>query len=198
VTFSERLITGSLAYTVTPPVSDTLVAWNGAGTVLTVSHGGLVYSQTYTVTVAAQDLEGLALVPGPVPNPWSFTTAAAPPPVVLATDPADGAGGVSITTSLVVTFSEPLITGSLAYTVTPPVSGTLAAWNGAGTVLTVSHGGLAYSQTYTVTVAARDLEGRALVPGPVPNPWSFTTVEAPPPPPRRIYLPLVLRGGGGP
>jgi hypothetical protein len=117
------------------------------------------------------------------------------PPVLLATDPAGGATGVPITTSLVVTFSEPLATATLAYTITPPVSATVPTWNLAGTVLTLSHGGLAYSQTYTVTVAAQDLEGLSLVPGPAPNPWSFTTMVAPPPPPQRVYLPLVLKGG---
>lgn len=119
------------------------------------------------------------------------------PPFVLATGPADEAAGVPITTTLVVTFNEPLLTPTLAYTLTPAVSATVPAWNLAGTVLTLSHGGLAYSQTYTVTVAARDLEGLALVPGPVPNPWSFTTMAPPPPPLHRIYLPLVLKRGEG-
>jgi len=32
------------------------------------------YCQTYTVTIAADDLAGLPLAAGPVPNPWQFST----------------------------------------------------------------------------------------------------------------------------
>jgi hypothetical protein len=97
---------------------------------------------------------------------------------------------VPITTELEVTFSEPMITGTLHYTVTPDPGGRHERWNDEATVVTISHDVLNYAQTYTVTVAAQDLDGEALVPGPVPNPWSFTTE---PRPPIHIYLPVVVK-----
>ena len=63
-------------------------------------------------------------------------------------------------------------------------------WSNEGTVLTIALPTLAYSQTYTVTIEAADDEGDPLIPGPVPNPWSFTTVE-PPPPVFWRFLPLI-------
>jgi hypothetical protein len=112
------------------------------------------------------------------------------PPVIESTYPADGATGVPVTASLVITFSEPMITATLHYTVTPDPGDWVEGWNDDATAVTLGHGNLAYSQTYTVTVAARDPDGLPLVPGPVPNPWSFTTEARPV---LRIYLPVVLK-----
>jgi hypothetical protein len=42
----------------------------------------LASNATYTVVIAASDLAGIAWVSGTVPNPWSFTTAAAPGPAI--------------------------------------------------------------------------------------------------------------------
>jgi len=199
---STTYVPGSLALAAgaggyDPPTK--AITWTGPVSV------GLPVTVTFRVTVGLDLADGAvvtntALISDGASTVYERQAAATIhvplPPTILATDPADGASSVPINASLVVTFSEPLIAGSLAYTVTPPVSGTLVTWNAAGTVLTLSHGGLAYSQTYTVTVAAQDLEGLGLVPGPVPNPWSFATAAAPPPL-QRIYLPLVFKGGSG-
>ncbi|MGD8625895.1 MAG: Ig-like domain-containing protein, partial [Anaerolineae bacterium] len=195
---STTYISGSLAFSAGAGGYDPAtqaITWTGPLSV------GLPVTGTFRVTVGLDLEEGAVVTNTALISDGASTlyeievtaTVHVPlPPMILVTDPADGSSSVPITASLVVTFNEPLIAGSLAYTITPPVSDTLVAWNTAGTVLTLSHGGLAYSQTYTVTVAAHDLEGLALVPGPVPNPWSFTTGAAPPPP-RRYYLPLVVR-----
>ena len=76
--------------------------------------------------------------------------------------------------------------------VTPDPGGWQASWSDGDQIVALSHDGLAYSTVYTVAVAAEDLDGFSLVPGPAPNPWSFAT-EA-----RvyfRVYLPLLLRSG---
>lgn len=189
VTFSEPMDTSSLSYDVVPDPGDWTVTWGISNTVLVLTPGTWDYAQVYTVTIDAENEVGQALVPGPVPNPWSFTTIG-PPPYVAGTSPADGASGVPITASLVITFSEPMITGTLAYTIAPNPGGWAEAWNDGDTVVTLNHAGLAYSQTYTVTVAAHDLDGQALVPGPVPNPWSFATESSSV---FSVYLPVVLK-----
>ena len=69
----------------------------------------LVANTTYTATVTtgAQDLSGNPLGPGLVPNPWSFTTAAAtlPPPIPLGTASTFGGfgGGAGMTNSGILT-----------------------------------------------------------------------------------------------
>jgi uncharacterized repeat protein (TIGR01451 family) len=189
ITFSEAMDTSTLLYSVAPDPGGWTVTWSDGNRVVTLAPAGWATQQVYTVTVAAEDEAGEPLVPGPVPNPWSFATIG-PPPQIVHTEPADGQTGVPVTMPLVITFSEPMITATLHYTVTPDPGGWVEGWNGDATAVTLSHGVLAYSQTYTVTVAARDPDGLALVPGPVPNPWSFTTEARPL---LRIYLPVVLK-----
>jgi hypothetical protein len=190
ITFSQAMNTNSLSYDVMPDPGNWSVTWGNSNTMLILTPSVWDYAQVYTVSINAENEVGQALVPGLVPNPWSFTTIG-PPPHVVSTDPADSASGVPLTASLVITFSEPMITSTLAYTIAPDPGGWAEAWSDGDTVLTLDHAGLAYSQTYTVTVAARDLDNQVLVSGPVPNPWSFTTANKSN---FYIYLPLVLRG----
>ena len=191
VTFSQPINTSTLAYTVTPDPGGFAAAWSAGNTRLTLSHAPLAYSQAYTVTLAAENMSGLPLAAGPAPNPWHFTTVAAPP-AILATFPAEGATGVPVTASLVITFSAPVITNTLAYTVTADPGGWSAEWSAAASRVTLSHAAFAFSQTVTVTIAAQDALGRPLIPGPVANPWHFTTVAAPPPV-FDLFLPVIWR-----
>jgi hypothetical protein len=136
----------------------------------------------YTVTVAGQDLDGNALFPGPVPNPFSFR-AACTPAVILSTVPVDGVADVSPTAALVITFSRamdrPTVTAGFS-----PGATAGQAWSGGDTVLTLTPGpALADCTMYTVTIAGNDTNGNSLVAGPVPNPFDFVTacpVGAPP------------------
>jgi uncharacterized repeat protein (TIGR01451 family) len=161
-----------LPVTLTFQVTVDLALDDGAqivNTAVITDGAGLGYERTATATIS-------------VPSP----------PFILGTYPAHGDSNVPITASLVISFSEPMITGTLVYTVTPEAGGWTEAWSQGDTVVTLGHSNLAYSETYTVTVMASDLDGIALVPGPVPNPWSFTTEM------RslfQIYLPVVLRTG---
>jgi predicted small lipoprotein YifL/uncharacterized protein YfaS (alpha-2-macroglobulin family) len=137
----------------------------------------LAYSTSYTVTVRAgvKDLAGNAMLND---YSWSFVTGAAPditPPVITATSPADGAGGVAINITPKVTFSEAvdqqtisflLSSGGTAIPCTMTYSGKTAIFT------PLTH--LAYSTPYTATVSAgvKDLAGNVMLNDYV---WSFST-----------------------
>ncbi len=181
VTFSEAMNTGTVSCTPNPSITLT-PAWSVGDTVLTLSHvTQFTPSTMYTVTCTGQDPDGNSLVAGPVPNPWSFTTEAMVPPEITNTDPADGAIDVLLTQDIVVTFSETMNTGTVSCTPNPSITLT-PAWSVGDTVLTLSHATpFAAATTYTVTCIGQDMDGNDLVPGAVPNPWSFTTVTVAPP-----------------
>jgi len=163
-------------------------------------------SYTATITTAVKDLAGNALVSGPVPNSWTFTTAlaAVPPdttaPRVSSTNPVDLATNVSVVTkSINATFTEamdPTTISTATFTLTgpglTPVAGSLS-YDPLNNIATFSPlTDLAFSTLYTATVTtgAKDLAGNALASGTVPNPWTFTTAAAPviPPPAPLVNL----------
>lgn len=160
-------------------------------------------SYTARITNAVTDLAGLALVAGPVPNPWTFTTAAAADttaPRVSSTVPVDLATGVSvITKSINATFTEAMdatTISNLTFTLKgpglTPVDGTVSydTLNNIATFAPLAD--LEFDTLYTaeVTTGAQDLAGNALVSGTVPNPWSFRTAAAPVIPPPLPLVPL--------
>jgi hypothetical protein len=176
VTFSEAMDTPSVVYNVVPLIATT-EAWTVGDTVLTLSHAApFNQSMQYTVfIVAGRDLAGDDLVAGPAPNPWRFTTAGVNP-YVVSTDPAHGATDVPVGSNVVITFSEPMDT--VTVTVTPNPAIFLAySWSVDNITLTLSHF-TAFSEctVYDFTVAGNDMQGDPLVVGPIPNPFSFTTV----------------------
>ncbi len=201
VPISTTYVPGSL---IIPPDAGTggydpamdAITWTGAVSV------GLPVTITFQVTVDPTAKDGMSIINTAIitdgagvgyERTATATVSAPPPPFIVETYPADGDIGVPITGPLVITFSEQMITGTLVYTVTPDPGGWIASWRDGDTAVTLSHDDLAYSQVYTVVATADDLDGMALVPGPVPNPWSFTTGARPPL--FRIYLPVILRNG---
>ncbi|TLZ52133.1 MAG: VWA domain-containing protein, partial [Methanobacteriota archaeon] len=106
----------------------------------------------------------------------SLTVLAAPtPPFITATNPADGAASVPVDQSIQAVFSEAMDAPTVAWLITPSVPLT-PSWL-SPQILLLSHPDFAECTQYTVAVTAgRDTEGEALVSGPVPNPWSFTTL----------------------
>ena len=177
VTFSEPMDIQSLQYGLIPNPGGLAVEWNDQQTVVTLTHSIFEYSQFYTMTIDAQDLTGLPLQPGQVPNPWSFTTQMGPAPYIILTSPVDGQDSVAITKTLTITFSEPVITSTFQLTLTPPMGDFLFGWNNDSTVVTATPVTTwEYGQVYTIAVAVKDTDGLELVPGPVPNPWSFNTI----------------------
>jgi len=127
-------------------------------------------------------MDGNGLVDGPVPNPWQFTTAELIPPRITATVPADGATDVPLDQSIIVTFSEAMDTATVSCLLVPPDVSLAPGWSGGDMVLTLTHvTPFATTTIYTVTCSGHDLDGNDLVPGLIPNPWSFTTVGILPP-----------------
>ncbi|HEY3321851.1 MAG TPA: Ig-like domain-containing protein [Planctomycetota bacterium] len=203
-TFSEAMNTITTAmFTVKATVSSidvggTVAYAPGSNTATyTPPSGTFAPSTQYTVTIkggldpnSATDLAGNPLASGLVPNPWTFTTGAAPdktaPTVTLAV-PANLASNEELNISINATFSEamaPLTLSTATFTVQasgPPAGPLIAGWV---TYDTLSHIAtftpkekLAASTQYTATITtgATDLAGNALVSGLVPNPWTFTT-----------------------
>ena len=144
---------------------------------------------TATITAAAQDLSGNALGAGAVPDPWSFTTGAGPDvtaPTITLTSPANAITNVLLNAAVNVTFSKAMnpTTITTPGTFTVAVSGIGgAAVAGTVTYNTVTNiatftptANLTGTTQYTATItnAAKDLAGNALVAG-AANPWTFTT-----------------------
>jgi hypothetical protein len=176
------------------PVTGT-VTYTGTTATFTPT-SNLLPNTTYTATVSAgaTDLAGNALISGPVPNPWTFTTGAAPnvtAPTIILTNPVNGATGVALNSTINATFSEAMNPATITigtFTVTGPPGATPVS--GSVTYDVINHIAtftpavqLELNATYTarVSTGAKDLAGNALASGPVPNPWSFTTASTAPP-----------------
>ena len=106
------------------------------------------------------------------------------PPVLLAHRPAAGALDVPLTATVVLTFSEPILPGSLRFSCVPAPDDWSVSWNAAGTVAYLTPSTLAGGKLHAFTVSkAHDYARNAVQ----PVAWSFTTKPYPP-----IYLPLVV------
>jgi hypothetical protein len=113
------------------------------------------------------------------------STVDAEPPLIVAVSPPHQAHGVAVTATVVISSSEPIRPGSLAFTMLPDPGGWSQSWNGPGTAVSLGHGPFARGMTCTVTVsAAQDLLGNPLAGAPYA--WHFTTSGF------RVYLPLVM------
>ncbi len=168
VQFSHPMDNTSVSWTIDPYVALDPV-WSGNDTLLTLTHITPFLSMVkYTAEVHGNDTRGRPLAPGPVPNPWVFYTTCAPCYIVR-TDPADVDTGVPLDKDVTVVFNRPPDLGTLSWTVTPAIAFTASLPT--PTTLVLSHAAPFQQCTvYTVHVSATDL-----LPGPVPNPWSFTT-----------------------
>ena len=142
---------------------------------------------TATVTTGATDLAGNPLGAGPVPNPWTFTTAATPDttaPTIISTNPVDGAANVAINATVNATFNEamdPLTITTATFQLEGPgavaIPGTIT-YDSINLIATFTpSSNLAANTTYTVTITAgaTDLAGNPLGAGVAPTPWTFTT-----------------------
>jgi len=197
INFSEPMNTATVTVLLAPAAGTLTYTWSNGDQTLTVTHSlDFAECALYTVTVSGEDLDATPLIGGPVPNPWSFRAACAPPQI-MSTIPVDGAVGVSPTASIVITFSGAMNRGTVTATFVPSAT-VNSVWSGGDTILTMSPTpALADCTLYTVTIAGQDTNGNALVAGPVPNPFDFETTCPPagPPPNLRIarVLPSTLR-----
>jgi ELWxxDGT repeat protein len=130
-------------------------------------------------------------------NPYNNTsvvthTIDAEPPQVITTAPLSGTTGVSVTASLVITFSEAIDASTFTYAVAPDPSGWATAWGDGETVVTLNHNPFAYSTMYTVTViTADDLAGNPFFSAPYA--WHFTTAPAQESLWKKVFLPLIVK-----
>lgn len=161
---------------------------------------------TATITTGAKNLT----VPGhslATDFVWSWTTGTTQdttPPKISVENPANLATGVAINSVVRATFDkamDPLTITSQTFTLkngAVAVSGTVT-YDALTKIATFGpSSNLQPNTTYTATVtpAAKDLAGNALVSGLVPNPWTFTTantVVVPPP----AAIPLASAAGFG-
>ena len=100
-------------------------------------------------------------------------------PVIMTTSPANGATGVDMDANVVITFSEPMTTGSVTYTLGPDPGGEAVGWSGGNTIATYTHTAFNTLTLYTFQITAGNASAgapAALVAGPVPNPFTFTTL----------------------
>jgi len=168
-----------------------------AGNTATFKPDALLAATTWyksTVSTAAKDLAGNALISGTVPNPWSWQTGAAAdltPPQVTVTTPVDLASNVAIDKAVNAKFDKAMNTSTMttanvtltcASPCVSPVAGSVAydVQNNIVTFIPTSNLSPGTKYTATVSNGAQDLSGNALVvPAvsglPVPNPWTFTT-----------------------
>jgi hypothetical protein len=187
---ADATVTGDMTPTLTweaspsPYAAGYLLDWNGALEDVgnTTQYTTPVLADgVYTWTVAAHD--GMGHVSA-FPDPWSFTVEASLPGID-GTAPEHGATEVPLDAPVVITFSEPISTATLAYTVVPDPGDWSQIWSDGGIQAALEHGPFACYTTYTLRVThAEDLAGKALS---LPYEWTFTTEHC------RVYVPLALR-----
>ncbi|MEO7501908.1 MAG: Ig-like domain-containing protein, partial [Gemmatimonadaceae bacterium] len=140
---------------------------------------------TATITTGAKDTQGNALAAA---FTWTFTTADDQPPTVTATNPTNGAGGVSPTAPIITaTFSEPMdantintTTFTLRTAAGAAVTGSVAYAAATRTASFTPSGPLLPGASYTATIAAsvKDVAGNQM--GTAVQ-FSFTTSDTNPP-----------------
>ena len=177
VWFSGEADPSSLQVTISPWASLNPV-WQNGNTRVMLYHGGLQECTRHAVTISLRDRTGdpLANVTNSKPNPWVFDTVCIRPKI-LKTDPPDGAVGVEVDAPIEITFATVMDRTTVTIDISPtPASPFDWRWEIENRAITLTHAWfLRLSTTYTVTVTGNDTHGTPLEPGPVPNPWSFTT-----------------------
>ncbi|HEU5098809.1 MAG TPA: Ig-like domain-containing protein [Roseiflexaceae bacterium] len=173
------------------------VSYNAANRTLTLNPiADLAPSSNYTVQLSSTitDLFGNSLAP----VGWSFSTAAQAPdtiaPTVISISPTEAASGVSTTTAVSATFSEPIdsatLTG-LTFTLTSAngaVAATVVYQSATRTATLQPHAPLPAGMTYSVRIAGvRDLAGNELADAAT---WSFSTATTLQ---QKLLVPVLMR-----
>ena len=178
VSFSEPIDPLSFSAVISPniPLGP---QWAPDLTWVQLTHAPFLEGRTYNVTIQACDFDGDCLVPGPVPNPWEFTTLSVFP-YITSTDPAHLQQNVAVTKEIRVQFSEAMDRLSVNWIVQPLGISFTSQWTNGDKTLTLMHStSFSICTEYTVTITGSDPDGNNIIPGPVPNPWRFTTTCTP-------------------
>jgi hypothetical protein len=138
---------------------------------------------TYDLDVStAQDLAWNVMYPADNVHTLTFDVTSLQ---VQDTWPPEGASGVPVDASVVISFNKAVNTSTLNYDVSPDPGGWAESWDSANKVATLAHNRFDPGATYTVTIIeAQDLEGNSLSYAPVV--WSFTTLY-------QVCLPVTLK-----
>jgi hypothetical protein len=160
IEFSEPVRTGTVErrLRLLPNVAGT-ITWDGSTAIFTPSRA-LPQDTAFKVLIAEgfEDLAGNA-ASGPVE--WAFRTVG--PPIVLASEPANGAVGVPVDTTLTITFDRLMDTRAVEAAITvEPATEVRATWSGQAVALAFER--LDFATTYTVSVGteAADTDGSRL------------------------------------
>ncbi len=171
-------VPGSVAY---DPASNTAIFTPGVALATDTQYSA-------SISNAATDLDGNALIAGGVPNPWSFTTGPSTntvAPTITASNPASAVLNVPVNMTINATFStamDPTTITNATFTLAvagvggAPVDGTVV-YDPASRIATFTPAANLIAGTqYTASISnlITDLSGNALVAGAAPNPWSFT------------------------
>ncbi len=177
VNFSEPMNQLSVNVGIMPLIALT-PSWDMTQQSVVFSHAVSYTPNTwYTVTVNGNDLAGNPLDgnhdgTGGDPFIWSFMTGCGR--CILSTDPRDGEDNVGLTRPIIVTFSERMDSAMITVNVVPSFPFVID-WNLGLTVLALTHSPFEICTVYRVSITDPSLD-----PGPVPNPWQFTTTGCPP------------------
>lgn len=138
------------AFSIAPTVVGTY-SWSNDQTMVFTPSQKLTHDQHYSVTIAttATAISGYTLEE---PFTWSFTTLGAV--IVTSVTPTKGATGIDTASGIGVTFNQEVVPASAEskFSITPVVEGTFS-WSGQKLVFQ-PQSALAYSQTYTISIAA--------------------------------------------
>jgi len=177
VNFSTSMDTATVQWALTPPDVIFSSSWMNNNVTLILTPLSLLSELTlYEINITGgMDESGNPLVRDKgAPNPWTFTTGVVPP-YIVSTDPANDTSGVPVGQPIEVVFSEEMDQISVAWTINPGIM-LIPSWSAGNTTVTFTHADLMTCQQYQVEItSALDMQGLSLVPGPVPNPWWFTT-----------------------
>jgi parallel beta-helix repeat protein len=176
-TFNEAIDNTSLNYICIPDPDGWSESWSNGDTVVTFTHNSLAYGTVINFyVIAAKDISGNDLTPGPVPNPWSFTTSDIVSPEIILASPADNEINVGLNANIEVTFSEAMDSASISFICTPDPGGWSETWSNGDRAITFTHDPFEFETLYDFyIISGKDIIGNDLVSGSHPNPWSFTT-----------------------
>jgi hypothetical protein len=167
VIFNKPMNTTSERWNITPFVPLNSSWWDT--TTLNLTHTiPMTPATSYVIWVTANNTAGTPLRRYYHVYTWRFTTDCGGTCIVQ-TSPADGDRNVDLTAGIVIKFSLPADTAAISFSIVPVVPGLTYTWAPGNIMVTLNHAApLERCTAYMVTVGG-------IVPGSVPNPWTFTT-----------------------
>jgi len=161
--------------------------WNPFGDTVTLTHFIPPYNMyhafnacmNYTVTVLeAKDGAGRDFMPGFAKHPFTFGTVSTEcHPVLVWAQPAPNAVDVPLDQDIILKFSMPMNTSTLAPTIVVPDAAPYGfIWSENDTNVTVTHSPFVACQTYRAMPVAVGKNGRSVVYGPIQIPYVFRVV----------------------